>query len=104
MTVRGTAHDIPQKVTRMPSICGIYLFAEGSRCPFTPVGPPCPDSSPTLLFNHRRIESVTQPSLKMYLLIANLEKTSARTVVSSEELGIGKSGAGPLEQCARCAI
>ena len=27
MTVRGIAHDIPQKVPRMPSISGIYLLA-----------------------------------------------------------------------------
>ena len=40
---------------------------------------------------------------EMYSLITSLEKTSARTVVLSEELGIGKSGAGHLKQCARCA-
>ena len=27
MTVRGIAHVIPQKVTRMPSISGVYLLA-----------------------------------------------------------------------------
>ena len=49
MTVRGIAHDIPQKVPRMPSISGIYLLAEGSRCHFAPVGPPCPTFFPASL-------------------------------------------------------
>ena len=41
MTVRGIAYDIPKKVPRMPSISGIHLLAEGSRCLFAPVCPPC---------------------------------------------------------------
>ena len=47
--VRSIAHDVPKTVPRVPSISGIDLLVYGSRCPFAPVGSPCPAILPVSL-------------------------------------------------------